>query len=192
MLFNSLLSTKDAKFLGIDLKYFYLGTLMLNSEYMLQENMLPNETIQEYNLKELFHNGNILTRINKGMYGLLQAGRIAYDKLVTHLKTGGYIPAGRTPGLFKHTSQPLHFYVAVDDFGVEHIDKADAQYLISNLSKEYTCTVNWEDKIFLGIHLNWDYERRTVYLGMPNYCTKACHIFNHKIPSKPENSPTHG
>ena len=61
---------------------------MPNPEYMLvQEKMLPQEIIQEYNLQKLIHNGNILDQINKGMYRLPQVGRIAYDKLVTHLAT---------------------------------------------------------------------------------------------------------
>ena len=48
LLLNSVLSTKNTKFLGIDLKSFYLGTPMPNPEYMLiQENMHPNKTTQE-------------------------------------------------------------------------------------------------------------------------------------------------
>ena len=46
------ISTRNAKFLGIDLKDFYLGTEMPNPEFMIvQENVLPQELIQEYNLK---------------------------------------------------------------------------------------------------------------------------------------------
>ena len=190
LLFNSILSTKHAKFLGIDLKDFYLGTEMPHPEYMLvQKNMLPEEIIQEYNLSELFHKGNILARINKGMYGLPQAGRIAYDKLVTHLQKGGYVHAGRTPGLFKHKTRDLYFCLVVDDFGVKYVHKADAHHLINHLSKEYKCTVDWDGKIFLGIHLDWNYDKRTVDLSMPNYVTKARHIFNHQMPTTPEHSP---
>ena len=80
--------------------------------------MLPQEIIQEYNLQKLIHNCNILTQINKGVYGLSQAGHIAYDNLVTHLAIGGYIHAGRTSGLFKHTTRDLYVFLVVDDFSV--------------------------------------------------------------------------
>ena len=77
----------------------------------------------------------------------------------------------------------------VDDFGVKYVNKADAHHLIDHLSKEYKCTVDWDGKIFLGIHLDWNYDKRTVDLSMPNYVTKARHIFNHKMPTTPEHSP---
>ena len=53
LLFNSILSTTNAKFLGIDLKDFYLGTTMQRPEYMLvQSRMILDEIIQEYNVKK--------------------------------------------------------------------------------------------------------------------------------------------
>ena len=151
--------------------------------------MLPLEIMQEYNIKKLIHNGSILARINKGMYGLPQAGRIVYDKLVTHLEKGGYIHTGRIPGLFKHRTRAIHFCLVVDDFGIKYIHKADAQHLIDHISDKYTCTIDWNGNIFLGIHLDWDYNKRMVDLTMPNYVSKARHVLHHKMPNKPEHSP---
>ena len=62
----------------------------------------------------------VLAEITKGMYGLPQAGCIAYDKIIKHLATGGYIPAGKTPGLFKHITRSVHFCLVVDSFGVKY------------------------------------------------------------------------
>ena len=143
--------------------------------------MLPQEIIQEYNLQKLIHNGNILAQINKCIYELPHVVHIAYNKIVTHLAIGGYIHAGRTSGLFKHTTRDLYFCLVVDDFGVKYIHTADALHLIDHLSKKYTCTVNWNGKIFLNIHLNWNYKKHTVDLGIPNYVTKARHVLNHKM-----------
>ena len=42
---------------------------------------LPDETIKKYNLKEKIHNGYVYIEIQKGMYGLPQAGKIANDLL---------------------------------------------------------------------------------------------------------------
>jgi hypothetical protein len=36
--------------------------------------LIPDEIIQEYNLLTLLHNGYIYVQIDKGMYGLPQAG----------------------------------------------------------------------------------------------------------------------
>ena len=58
----------------------------------------------------------VLAEITKGMCGLLQAGRIAYEKLIKHLVTGGYIPIDKTPGLFKHITHPVYFCLVIDDF----------------------------------------------------------------------------
>jgi hypothetical protein len=38
----------------------------------------------------LFENNNIVFQVDKGMYGLPQAGKLAQDKLVAHLATHGY------------------------------------------------------------------------------------------------------
>ena len=95
ILLNSVVSTKVAKFLYIDLKYFYLGTPMAQPEYMLTPlPMTPLKIIREYNIIPLVYHGKVLAQINRGMYGLPQAGYIVYNKLIIHLTKGGYAPTG--------------------------------------------------------------------------------------------------
>jgi len=56
ILFNSVVSTPDAKFMGIELKNFYLNTPMERYEYMrLPIDIIPDEIIQQYNLLPLVH-----------------------------------------------------------------------------------------------------------------------------------------
>ena len=77
----------------MDLKDFYLNTKMTSPKYMLvPRKMIPKDIIDEYNLKHLFRNDMILSKIVKGMYGLPQAGRLAYEKLKRRLATVVYIP----------------------------------------------------------------------------------------------------
>ena len=99
--------------------------------------MLPPDTIEEYKLHNLVHNGMVLGEIRKGMYDLPQAGRLAYEKSVTHLAEGGYIPTKHTPGLFWHKTRAATFCLIVDDFGITYIHKHDAQHLINNINKTY-------------------------------------------------------
>ena len=58
--------------------------------------------------------------IQKGMYGLPQAGKIANDKLKLHLAKFGYKPAPITLGLWSHQTRPLQFSLVVDDFGIKY------------------------------------------------------------------------
>ena len=52
LLLNSAISTPNAKFITIDIKYFYLNTPMARSEYMrLKLRDLPENVISHYNLE---------------------------------------------------------------------------------------------------------------------------------------------
>ena len=147
---------------------------MARPEYMIVPlKIIPDEMIKEYNPLPLARNNMVLAQINYGMYGLPQAGRIAYNKLVLHLTKGGYVPTCRTLSLFNHITRPLHFCLVVDNFGVKYTNRQNTKNLVEHLSKEYKWTTGWEGKIYLGIKLDWDYDKRTVDLSMPNYIPKA-------------------
>eukprot|EP00957_Ditylum_brightwellii_P172491 13132723-Ditylum_brightwellii.AAC.1 len=86
ILFNSILSTKDAKFATIDIKSFYLNTPMGRYEYMnIPYHLIPDKVKKEYNLNEIVKEGFVYMEIHKGIYGLPQAGKIANDQLIKHL-----------------------------------------------------------------------------------------------------------
>ena len=101
LLFNSVISTKNAKFIGVDLKYFLLKHT--NGKVCMYENTSHNNTTRnhkKYNITQLIDNGFILAKIIKGTYGLPQVGWLAYGELVKHLSR--YEPMLRIPGLFTH------------------------------------------------------------------------------------------
>jgi hypothetical protein len=51
---NSTLSTKDAAMMMMDIKNYYLGTLLPRFEYMkIQLSRFPKEIVQKYNIKTL-------------------------------------------------------------------------------------------------------------------------------------------
>ena len=58
--------------------------------------------------------------IQKGMYGLPQAGKFANDKLKQHLAKFGYNPAPIPLGLWWHQTRLLQFSLVADDFGVKY------------------------------------------------------------------------
>ncbi len=79
LLINSTISTPNAKYITMDIKDFYLNTLMACNKYMqLQIADMPNNVIKLYQLTDL---ATLDSEIQKGMYGLPQAGIIAQKLL---------------------------------------------------------------------------------------------------------------
>jgi hypothetical protein len=79
ILINSIISTAGAKFTTMDIKDFYLNTLMARYKYMqLRIADMPEDVIKHYNLRDkTTPNGYVYCEIQKGMYGLPQAVIIA-------------------------------------------------------------------------------------------------------------------
>ena len=190
LLFNSVLSTPNAKFLTADLKDFYLGTPMSHYEYMrIPVWMLPDEIIEQYNLTPLIVNGFVYVEIRRGMYGLPQAGRLANDKLVEFLAPHGYKPCALTPGLWRHETRDIVFSLVVDDFGIRYTNRNDADHLIDTLKLAYEVSLDWTGTRYCGLTLKWDYSARTCDVSMPGYIARALHRFQHTAPIKKEHSP---
>ena len=89
---NSVISTKGARYCTIDLKDFYLNTPMERPKFMrLKINDLPPEVVALYNLNNIAdQNGTVYMRIQKGMYGLPQAGILAQQLLEQRLNEHSY------------------------------------------------------------------------------------------------------
>jgi hypothetical protein len=79
MLFNSVISTKDARFMTMDISNFYLMTPLYRAEFIrIKLSDIPDEVIREYKLREkATKNGSIYIRAKHGMYGLPLAGLLA-------------------------------------------------------------------------------------------------------------------
>ena len=193
ILVNSTLSTPGAKWLGLHVKNYYLGTPMDNYEYMfIPINQIPQEIIDHYNLHNIVHHGKVYVEIRRGMYSLPQAGILAKQQLIRFLGSYGYSPVPHTPGLWRHQWRPITFCLVVDDFGIKYIGKEHADHLIQCLRNHYKeIEIDWTGKRFCGIQLNWNYTTRTCDLSMPSYVQQALHKFQHPPPSKPQDSPYH-
>jgi hypothetical protein len=87
---------------------------------------LPQEIINEYGLLELAHDGLVYTEIQKGMYGLPQAGIFTNELLQRQLALDGYRPTEHTTCLWKHETHPVWFSLVVDDFGIKYIGRDNA------------------------------------------------------------------
>eukprot|EP00804_Cyclotella_cryptica_P017935 CCRYP_001279-RA/>CCRYP_001279-RA protein AED:0.33 eAED:0.33 QI:0/0/0/1/0/0/3/0/359 len=103
ILLNSVISTKNAKFMAIDIKDFYLIRPMACPEFMrLKLPDIPTNIIELYKLHDITHDVYVLVRIQKGMYGLPQARIIAQQLLKQRLQANGYRQSKINPGFWTH------------------------------------------------------------------------------------------
>ena len=191
LLLNSVISTKNARFMTIDIKDFYLNTPMKRFEYMrLKMSEIPQDFIDEYNLQDkVTADGYVHLEIRKGMYGLPHAGRIAQDLLEKRLNLKGYRQSKICPGFWKHDWRPICFSLVVDDFGVKYVGKEHADHLMQTLEEDYTISHEWEGKRYIGLTIDWDYEGGEVHISMPNYIQEALTRFHHTKPRTPQDQP---
>ena len=189
---NNTISTPGARAACMDLKDFYLKSTLPDPEYVrFRIDLIPQHIWEQYNLQEYANeDGYIYARLDKGMYGLPQAGKVANDQLLPRLAVAGYHKTGVTPGLFKHESNSIIFCLVVDDFFIQYTDSEDLHHLTNTLKKDYDLTLDMKAERFCGITMEWDYDAGHVTLSMPGYVEKALQRFTHTMPKRPVHYPT--
>jgi hypothetical protein len=92
MLFNSVISTRGARFTTKDISNFYLMTLPHRSKFICMKlSNIPYKIINEYKLQDkTTPSGSIYIVANRGMYSLPQSGLIANELLEKRLNERGY------------------------------------------------------------------------------------------------------
>ena len=120
ILWNSVLSTDDAKYATLDIANFYLGTPLDRYEYMkMPLDIFPQHIKEQYDLDNMAYQGYAWLEIKKAIYGLPQAGMLANKQLQKKLPKHGYFEVNHTPGLWRHVTCPVQFSLVVDNFGVK-------------------------------------------------------------------------
>jgi hypothetical protein len=71
--------------------------------------LLPQETIDKYDLNKLSQDGKVYIEVQKGMYGLPQAGILANELLQRNLAKDGYSLTTHTHGLWTNDTRPISF-----------------------------------------------------------------------------------
>ena len=57
------------------------------------------------------------------------------------------------------------------------------------LKEHYQITTDWSGSKYLGLDLDWDYEKREVHLSMWGYIRRALIRFQHERPKRDQNQP---
>ena len=191
---NKIVSTPGARAATGDISNMYLGSDLPESEeeyvrFLLS--LIPCAIIDEYSLRAIAADGFVYTRVNKAWYGLKQAGKIAHDDLVDRLAEFGYKKGGTVEGYFKHETRNINFVLVVDDFLIQYERKDDLKHLQDSIGKYYKFKVDEEAKQYVGIHLKWNYQERSVQLSMDGYVAQALRKFQHLTPKNRYHAPSH-
>ena len=152
ILFNSVVSTKGARFMTMDISNFYLNTPIWQPEYIrIKLSDIPDKIIKEYKLQAKTENGCVYVEVNKGMHGLPQSGLLANNLLEKILNKHGYYKSKLVPGPWKHEWRPIQFTLAVNNFDVKYVGKQHAQHLFKVLQKYYLVMNDWTGSKYIGI-----------------------------------------
>jgi hypothetical protein len=190
-LWNSVLSTINARFMTKYIKDFYLHTRLESPEYAwVSLAQIPPATQAKYYVENLVVNGKVLVEITGGIYGLPQSGLLAQKDLIKLLEANGYYMT-TTNCLFRHRTRDIYFSLIVDDFGVNYTKEEDVNHLIGVLGTKYKTHIDWSGTRFLGITLAWDYTSpiRSVTTSMPDFVIKALKRYGYNFSQPPALSP---
>ena len=90
-----------------DIKYFYYSTPLSIYKYMqIPLNIITDEIIQQYNLKDISVNGIVYIEIQKGILGLKQAAKLADNCLCIQWSKFDYHPSHKHPP-YRSTNQEI-------------------------------------------------------------------------------------
>ena len=70
-------------------------------------------------------------------------------------------------GLCTQKWRPIQSTLFVENFGVKYVGKENAQHLISALKEDYKIKHDWEEKLYVGITLDWDHQNHQAHISIP-------------------------
>jgi hypothetical protein len=152
MLFNSTISTPGARFLVIDINNFYLNTPLKRYEYMtVMMASHSQEVIDKYGLNDLKFDGKVYIEIQKGVYGLPQAGILANELLQRRVVQDGYRPTSHKHGLWMHDRRQIALSLVIDDFGIIYVGQEHVEHLKVSNEKHYQISCDWAGSPYCGL-----------------------------------------
>ena len=109
--------------MGLGIGNFYFGTTMAYLQYIhVHASFTTQEVMDQYSFT-VEAGGYVYLEIRKVMYGLKEAGIIAFTQLVQKLAPFRYESMKFTPDLWCHTTRKTTFTLCVDNFGVKYFSK---------------------------------------------------------------------
>ena len=142
----------------------------------------PKEVILKRDIRNLVTADDwVHCEIRKTIYDLKESGKLANTQLKQLLQASDYYPYHLTAGLCGHAHHPIALSLVNNNFGVKHINKADAAHFCCILSANYRMIADWTGGCYLSMALKWDYNLihagQSVQLSMPGYVKDALTFF---------------
>ena len=103
-----------------------------------------------------------------------------------------------TWGLFCHLTQQKIINLVIDYYCIKCFRKYNTEHLINTTIKTVNIIIDWNVGIFFGIQLKWEYDKKNIFISMPNCVNRdiACLYHYHQIkpqhPPNPYNVPVYG
>ena len=95
------------------------------------------DAIDHYKLlKKIAVKHNVYARVEKGVYGLSQDGKIA-NQLLKYLEKCGYRQSTVTLGVLKHDQRLINVTFIADNFSIKYVVDQHANYLLEVLHTFY-------------------------------------------------------
>jgi hypothetical protein len=189
LLWNSMLSTPNAKFMCLNIKKKYLSAPFDRYKYIqIAFALFPPWIINQYNFANKVHNGHIYVKMCRAVWGP-QAGILANKLLQKHLAPHVYFECNHMPGLLRYATRSISFTLVVDDFGVKYKHQEDIEHLIKCIKEKYELTMDLDGDLYWGIQLTWDINTCTLDISMPRYIFKQFQKYKHTTPIKPQQCP---
>ena len=124
LIFNSVVSDshRGARFMSLDIKDYFLQSMLQEAEYMrIHGKYFLKDIREKYDIDSIISpDGFVYCKIKRGMYGLKETARLARDQLIENLKPFGYSPSVEAPNIWVHNTRRTKFCLCVDDFGVKY------------------------------------------------------------------------
>ena len=138
---------------------------------------IPENVIENYELKSKEEDGQVYVEIRKGMYGLPQVGILAQKLLEKRLKKKVYYQSMYTPGFWLREWLPIQFSLVVDYFGVKYVGEENAKHLVNTLSERAGGTLQTIPRLGQQNILR-------TYLGMVSRSEKSARIYSGICPRR--------
>ena len=74
--------------------------------------------------------------------------------------------------------------LCVDDFGIKTYSTDDLHHLLDALKEMYEITTDPTGSNYIGLTIQWEYEKGYVDISMPHYIEKLLQKFHHTPPNR--------
>ena len=146
---------------------------MIRPEYIrITRKQLPDETMVEFQLDQYLDKDVVYFEVNKGMYGLKQAGLLANERIVKLLAEHDYIQSKYVPCLFRSKDKRTSFCLVVDDLLIK-AKPAEREKLYTCLRTLYEITTDETGSKYLNIDIRRDFKAGFAGLSMRGYLARV-------------------